>query len=327
MPTLLKPVSAWLYRYSIPLKGTLRLKHQIITFRRGYILRLAAKDGSEGFGELAPLPGFSKETLTQAKQALLGSLTEHLAGVENTSTLPSVAFCLDCARWQIPTEMPAQTNCQPLLQDSSEEINHRYLALNKPNLVKLKVAKLAPEVEAALINRLVSLNPKLKIRLDANQSWSLEQALNFARQIPQGNVDYIEEPCQQLSDSLNFATQTGIALGLDESLQVTDFELPHHPLIKALILKPTLIGSLKRLRQLIQQANRRNIQVSISSSFESSMAISQLYQLAEIWTPETISGLDTLDWFSKDIICPSGRNIPCLSLNELELVWKSSTAP
>ena len=55
-----------LYRYSLPLRRPLTLKGVTLQRREGLLLRLSGDDGSEGWGETAPLPGFSEESLDEA---------------------------------------------------------------------------------------------------------------------------------------------------------------------------------------------------------------------------------------------------------------------
>ena len=56
-----------LYSYKIPLRKTLKLKSVSIDSREGLILKIFDSDGNCGFGEIAPLPGFSRENLEEAK--------------------------------------------------------------------------------------------------------------------------------------------------------------------------------------------------------------------------------------------------------------------
>ncbi|MBA2533696.1 MAG: hypothetical protein H0V21_01645, partial [Rubrobacter sp.] len=59
-----------LFRYSIPLAQTLVLKNTTLRHRDGLLLKLSGSDGSEGWGETAPLPGFSRESLDESAAQL-----------------------------------------------------------------------------------------------------------------------------------------------------------------------------------------------------------------------------------------------------------------
>src|SRR5215210_9539023 len=68
--TRMKLVRFDLYRYSLPFSQPLKLEGTTLYRREGLLLRLAGDDGSEGWGETAPLPGFSMESLVEAAAQL-----------------------------------------------------------------------------------------------------------------------------------------------------------------------------------------------------------------------------------------------------------------
>jgi O-succinylbenzoate synthase len=64
-----------LYRYHVPLSESVRLKQTTLRYREGLLVELASDEGATGWGEAAPLPGFSHESLDE----VAGQLS-HLAG-------------------------------------------------------------------------------------------------------------------------------------------------------------------------------------------------------------------------------------------------------
>src|SRR5919202_1950770 len=62
----MKPTSFDIYRYSLPLSRPLTLEGATLRRREGLLLKLCGDDGSEGWGESAPLPGFSCVRLDEA---------------------------------------------------------------------------------------------------------------------------------------------------------------------------------------------------------------------------------------------------------------------
>ena len=67
-------VGAEVFRYRLPLVAPLVLPSGTHTEREGILLRLRAADGTEGWGEAAPLPGYSPDTLDD----VLTELPAHL---------------------------------------------------------------------------------------------------------------------------------------------------------------------------------------------------------------------------------------------------------
>ena len=66
--------------------------------------------------------------------------------------------------------------------------------------------------------------------------------------------------------------------------------------LSAVVIKPTLIGSIQRCAELINQAHSLGLKAVISSSIESSLGLSQLARIAQQYTPNVTPGLDTLDF-------------------------------
>ena len=134
-----------LYLYSRLLQGKVR---------KGFLLRLRDSTG-EGWGEVAPLPGFSSESLEEALEDFR---------IQSYS-LPSVQFGYYTALLDL---------CNPVK------------LLFIPIKIKTKVGHLT--VDKAL--QVIKLTPHM--RIDVNRKWKLQEALYFAKHFP--CVEYFEEP-------------------------------------------------------------------------------------------------------------------------------------
>ncbi|NGX46355.1 MAG: o-succinylbenzoate synthase [Chlamydiae bacterium] len=134
-----------LYRYSRPFRGQVR---------EGLLLCLKNRE-KEGWGEIAPLPGFSRENLDEALDDFL----------RETYSLPSVQFGYQSALLDLD---------DPITIDSI------------PIKIKTKVGHLK------LKEALETVKPIPLMRIDFNRKWNLEEALSFAKHFP--DVEYFEEP-------------------------------------------------------------------------------------------------------------------------------------
>ena len=76
-----------LYRYDLALSEPVKLKAATLHRREGALVRLTADDGSVGWGEAAPLSGFSPESLEDSIEQLRATAPE-LAGHEMPPNLP-----------------------------------------------------------------------------------------------------------------------------------------------------------------------------------------------------------------------------------------------
>lgn len=334
--TIHKPIfqQAKLFRYQLPFKIPLLFKGIKLTAREGAILQVENNKGEFHFAEIAPLPGFSKETLQQATAQIITVLTNPPLNSQSTMRLyPSVAFALDCILHNIPiSELFKTVENIPLLQGDNQTVLKQYLQLNKPDRVKLKIARQPTADDISLFSALSALNNNLLIRCDANQSWSFSQADLFFANIKTRLIDYIEEPTASLSDNIVLAERYQVQLALDETLQQDQFQYQHHPCFKALILKPSLIGSFERLNYFLQIAKEFHLSVSISSSFESPLGLKQLAFIAGQWSKEVdISyGLDTLKFFESALLDQKldkklNKKIPLSQqVNQLECLWTSN---
>ena len=98
------------YRYSLPLVQPLQFKGLMLREREGLLLKLTADDGSIGWGEAAPLPGFSGESLGDATECIEASRARFVGHVWDELSLdapwpdewiadwpPSVRFGADLA--------------------------------------------------------------------------------------------------------------------------------------------------------------------------------------------------------------------------------------
>ena len=64
-------VSIAVLRYRVPLAAPINLGPRTISKRDGVLVRVETEQGAVGWGDVAPLPGFSAESLTEAIDALL----------------------------------------------------------------------------------------------------------------------------------------------------------------------------------------------------------------------------------------------------------------
>lgn len=60
--------------------------------------------------------------------------------------------------------------------------------------------------------------------------------------------------------------------------------------VRAVVIKPTLTGSLQKVQQQVAAAHALGLSVVISSSIESSLGLTQLARIAAWLTPQTILG-------------------------------------
>jgi len=311
-----------LYRYRIPLVRTLSLKGETYSERVGLILKLFDSEGNTGVGEIAPLPGFSRENLDQAQkqiETLLHSLRdsrwESLRAIDDIDTLvstvvqtsitdaaPSVEFGFVAALWTFL----AARNDTPLFVGSAKEyvsINGLLTGDNDTVLkraadlreqgytcFKLKVGQRTIDDDVRLVRQLrEALGDRCDLRLDANRAWGFNDTLSFLKQVALCGIEHIEEPVGSLGllrELLNCG-RPAVPIALDETLVEVGSVLQLEKLVPALdhvsaLVIKPTLLGFGRAHQFVRLARERRIPIVISSSFEGPVGISFLAQMAAV---------------------------------------------
>ncbi len=289
---------ARLLRYRLPLAPAVMVRGRTLTERRGLLLVLDDGKGHCGIGEIAPLPGFSHETLDDATTEALKvvQLWRKHGALPPQPWLPSVRFGIDSALAPLPPDYTLpQPPAQLLLQGDQASVLEQWLAVaeQQPQVAKLKVGRQAIDDELALLRELHQLAPLLRLRLDANGAWNMAQALYFCEHAPVEAIDYIEEPLADARQLAGFYQRSGVGYALDESLLELDLSRPAPPGLRALVIKPTLVGSEQQIRTLHEWATRQQIALVFSAAYESDIGLSHIRRLAALYSPGQPAGLDT----------------------------------
>lgn len=336
-----------LYQFSIELDRLLPVGKQRIDNRSGLVLAVTATtDSSERteYVEISPLSGhdvdgnpltgFSQHSLAETITELTNDLplllqqpVDTLLDLADNTEQHAIAFGLSLMHAKLMGSLNGhslESRTIPLIYRNQDEplnaVAQRVAALaSNVHAVKVKVAQTSLEDEIQLIHQILAIRPDLKLRLDANRGFELQQAIEFIACIPLHAIEYIEEPCKQPSDNPSFYKAIEAPWALDESLNDPDYQFEMQAGLCAIIIKPMLLGSLDKLQALQHVANEHGVRSILSSSLEASLGIDALSRLANIATPDEIPGIDTLAAFSQDLLQSSGK-AKCLELSDLQLL-------
>ena len=318
---------AQVYRWQIPMDAGVVLRERRLKTRDGLFVHLRQGE-REGWGEISPLPGFSLESLDDAQAALLAWARAWREGANpalpDLPDLPSAAFGISCALAELDGSLPQEANYRaaPLCTGDPDELFALLSAMPGEKVAKIKVGLYEAVRDGMVANLLLEAIPDLRLRLDANRAWTPIKAQQFAKYVNpayRNRIAFLEEPCKTRDDSRAFARETGIAIAWDESLREADFEFVAEPGVSAVVIKPTLTGSLDKVREQVSAAHALGLTAVISSSIESSLGLTQLARIAAWLTPQTIPGLDTLSLMQTQLIRQWPDSIlPCLDAEALE---------
>ena len=304
-------------------------------------MRLSDESGNCGWGEISPLIGFSRETIEQAGcelallpsfltgckllphgELLSGGFEDWLGGFNLSA---SVRFGLESAVLNmqamskqlglhrlLDAKAAATVAVNALLSGTREQIeaNAKALLGKGYRAFKLKVGRLSLDEDIEIVAGVRNIiGQDTLLRLDANRTWDLDDALKFMQRAMQFNVEYIEEPLHSFYqlEKLIRDSSAPLPMALDESLlEISPTELPL-PALKAIVIKPTLLGFEQALR-FARAAQDKGVTPVISSAFESSLGLATLASMAAVIdNGRTPAGLDTLAWLKDDLLEPPMR--------------------
>ena len=323
-----------LYRYSLPFSQPLKLEGTTLYRREGLLLRLAGDDGSEGWGETAPLPGFSMESLVEAAsqlRRLAGSMMNSEAtddwvdpygafAREFDSAAPSVRFGFELAVWNLHgtstgRTLPELVKPTPravvpvngLLSGSPMEVLEEARRMREAGYlsIKLKVGARTIAEDTALVRALgEELGTDISLRLDANRAWGYEEAAEFVRGTAGVRFEYVEEPLADPTRLPGLVREFGVPVALDESLVGMEPEaLEEHRYARAFVLKPTLLGGISRTLRVAESALHLGVTPVVSSAYESGVGTAALVALAAGFGDRPVpAGLDTYRALAGDVL-------------------------
>ena len=270
------------FRYELPLHKPIAARGANRLIRKGLLIFMRNTWGI-GIGEAAPIEGFHPISYDQTQEDILSALV---------NAKPPRYRISQCAieMAQHPLSKNKRVPVNGLLTDSTS-IDPQF------SCYKIKVGRQSVHDDANMVSTIIrSLPPQTKIRLDANCAWSMSQCMTFWNLIKEyiGNIEYIEEP---LSNPEEYP-KLSIPFALDERLSLFDTQLHTLSYLRAIILKPSLLG-FHSCTDWIARATQLNISAVVSSTFESSVG---LFAYADIAQPNTHCGLGTNSWFKEDIL-------------------------
>jgi o-succinylbenzoate---CoA ligase len=323
--------------YGLPLSEPLRLKGKELRHREGLLVELASGGGAVGWGEAAPLPGFSREGLDEVIWQLRGlassmmgrGVTEDILDPEGafareldaTGLAPSARFGFELALldlWAVSSGKALPELLTPRPRASvpvNALISSPDYALGETRraraagyeAVKLKVGARSVEEDVELVRSVRwALGDAASLRLDANRAWSPEEAERFARGTADLGFEYVEEPLADPTRLPFLAGSHGLPVALDESLADVEPEaLEDYGYARAVVLKPTLLGGISRTLRFARRASRLGVQSVISSAYETDVGMSALVALAAgVGDGEVPAGLDTYRRLAGEVLEP-----------------------
>lgn len=326
--------TADLIPYTLHLDPAPTIAGQELSDRDGVLLKLQAESGEVGWGDCAPLPGFSRETLADATatlRSLADSLGEHsldprlfvdpsgpvARALDAASPPPSVRYALDLALFSLGADVHGRSLAHALHPDPAVALplaglllgdrktilaDARRMGRASYRAVKLKVGREDMKKEIKLVRDVRdAIGAGTELRLDANRAWTMDEAKAFADGVRGAGITFIEEPLQDPTKLPELWMDTGLPIALDETVQLPEGEAFVRGWVSAVVLKPTLVGGFRKTLQLAALARSVGARPILSSAYESGVGLRGLVALAAATDAEP-AGLDTARAMKTDVL-------------------------
>ncbi len=326
--------------YRLPLIEPVVWNGERQTEREGVLLGLVGASGAQGWGDAAPLPGFSRESLADTREALEAVLPVVLGRALDPADvlrpdgpfhqaldearLPSSArFALDLALADLAAQALGRTLPQALHPDPAVMLPLNALLMGDPTAVvaqaaervaegyralKLKVGRASVKQDIQTVRAVrEAAEARVELRLDANRAWAFKEAMRFAVGVRDVGVAYVEEPLRTPGELPALWLDSGLPVALDETVQEDGAEV--RGWATAVVLKPTLVGGLMAALRWAARARAVGARPVLSAAFESGVGLRGVAALAAATGAEA-AGLDTYRWLGADVLSPLPFNRP-----------------
>jgi o-succinylbenzoate synthase len=222
----------------------------------------------------------------------------------------------ECAPW-LMCAIEAATKPRPQLYRNSVRVNGTIPATNDKSVIKSLVetyqgvktfkVKVGDNLGEDIVRlaQIRSLGRDIKIRIDVNGLWSVQDALTnlYAFYEEVGPFEYVEQPCATLEElrELKASIHIPLKIAVDEALRKAKdpFDIDLSGAADFVMLKVQPLGGIARAHQL---AEHHKLPVVVSSALESAVGINYGLQLAASFPEMNFDcGLGTGPLLSADV--------------------------
>jgi o-succinylbenzoate synthase len=327
----MKKISFACSYYNLKLNKPFETSKGIISERKGFLIKLKSDTGKTGVGDAAPFPEFGSETYLEAENEIRNlkvNLKIDLLDIEKSiveSLQPLIKFpALHNGFEQALISLISKENnlsINVILNESSKkEINvnavigflppeesakeaEKLIKLGYTTL-KLKAGRDKFEDDLKCIKSVrEAIGDKINLRIDVNGKWSLQEAIDNLKELIPFNLEYVEQPVNSFANFKGLKNKTNIPIAADESIKSLKnaVEFIQQKAAAVFILKPMMLGGIYPVLKIKDLAERNNIKVVITSSFESVVGRAMTIFAASTVKSDIAHGLATGNYFEKDL--------------------------
>ncbi|HEY1362959.1 MAG TPA: enolase C-terminal domain-like protein [Xanthobacteraceae bacterium] len=307
---------------SLPLRKPVHMAGVELRTAENALVRIEADDGTTGWGEAAAAPTMTGETVEgmlaavhHLAPALIGRPADDIAGAlaamrmrmyGNNAAKAAIEIALhDLVGRATGTPVHAllggkRRDCIALLgvisngEVDADLRDAERLQADNFEAFKIKVGVARPLADAERTRQLCAfIGGGVLISSDANQGWSTEEAVSYARGVAGSGLDFFEQPvlAEDICGMAAVAAAADCAIGADEGIHGLDDIRRHHAgkAARGVSLKAIKLGGLRGVRAAGELCEELGMAVNVAcKTGESSIACAAALHVA--------AALPRLDW-------------------------------
>ena len=300
--------------------------------RRGFILRIIDPNGFEGIGDACPFAEFGSESLSDVEKKLSNFTLKIIIdesdidsslsnSLKEFSKLPALRHGLEQAILNLLCRKNNTTIDKLLNLKLNKQVNiNAAIGLLNPEesvkmvksfieegytTIKVKTGREIFDDDLSVIKSIrKAVGENIKLRIDSNGKWKVNEAITNLNKLEEYNIEYAEQPVNDLKDYIKLNNVTTTSLAADESIRsIADAnEFINSGTISYLIIKPMLLGGLVPTLEIIELAKTKNIIPVITSSFESAIGKANLVIAAASTNTNVAHGIGVTEYYEKDVM-------------------------
>ena len=288
-------MTVWVRRFDQILEKTHVVSLPLLVPFRGITVReVMLINGNERVGEWAAFPEYSDEVAARwLAAALEQTYSSGFSAALHSSEPISVNATFPALR---PDQIPDWWNKFPGVHSA-----------------KVKVAEPAssPTADYERVEAVRNVvGEEVRLRLDANGRWSLEQAEKALLGLSEFSIDYVEQPVTTVLDMVELRTRlkgSGIRLAADELIRESNGleEIISSGAADVAVFKVSPLGGIDSTLELARTAHAAGLDIVLSSALETSVGLSWGIRAAALLRQELGSlpdaGLGTSVFFAEDV--------------------------
>ena len=320
--------------YQLAFREPFRIASGIFSHRQGFVIEISDRQSDYevqhiGLGEAAPLDGFGMEslieterTLREAQRSLINAEIQNLSDIENLlkyyDRTPAAKHGIELGLLHLLSQNQDISLSQLLANSCSGKVRDRVvvnavigaIAPEQASIrareyiqqgyrcLKIKVGTEDFEADLRRVEAVRSqVGNAIQIRIDANQGWSVTEAIANLKILESLQIEYVEQPvaAANLIGMAEVRRSQSILVAADES--VNNLEQLHQ-VIKAkaadiIILKPMALGGILTAHRAAAIAFQAGLDVVVTTTIDGAIARQAAFALAAALPIKRACGLAT----------------------------------